>query len=130
KVNQVTVNDLNLKTTNGGIDAENIKPEYVFVATTNGNSRMSQVDGNLAGKTINGLVYLKIDHLDRSIHFETTNADIEIVSGSEPTNCVIDIRTGNGEVNIFNKTDWDVIVGKGEHIIKLRTNNGNIKIND
>lgn len=113
---------------NGEISMKNINSSTTQVKTSNGRINLDHVEGKVFGRTNNGSITLVTEHLDRSIEFEADNGIINIQTEKEPTNAILDVRVDNGKVRVFGNSNWDTIIGNGEHLIKLVMNNGNITI--
>jgi DUF4097 and DUF4098 domain-containing protein YvlB len=146
QVDNMQTTDINLKTSNGQIRVSNTESSAITTTTSNGrviledvkgdifseasNGRITleDVEGNLSAKTSNGQISLVTEHLDRPIDFETSNGRIHIQTDNEPANTILDVQTDNGEVTIFGSSNWDTVVGNGDNLIKLRTNNGRVLV--
>lgn len=116
------------ETDNGLIELEHIDASAVQAKTANGKIVLDQVEGDISGRTSNGKITFVTGDLDRSIDLETDNGKIDIQTGKEPTNAMLDVRVDNGSVKIFGDSNWDTVVGNGDHTIKLRTGNGRITV--
>lgn len=116
------------KASNGLISMRNIRSTAINVNTSNGKIVLDHVEGEIFGATNNGAIELVGKDLDRPIELETDNGKINIQTEQEPTNVTFDVRVDNGKVRIFGESNWDTIIGNGENIIKLKTNNGGITI--
>lgn len=116
------------KASNGLISMRNIRSTAINVNTSNGKIVLDHVEGEIFGATNNGAIELVAKDLDRPIELETDNGKINIQTEQEPTNVTFDVRVDNGKVRIFGESNWDTIIGNGENIIKLKTNNGGITI--
>ncbi|MEC5424831.1 DUF4097 family beta strand repeat-containing protein [Virgibacillus sp. C22-A2] len=127
---QVTIKNIDAVTKNGRITMDNITTDTLHVKSNNGKIVLDQVEGAITGKTDNGSISLTTKDLDRSIDFETDNGSIKIQTEQEPTNALFDVRVGNGKTSIFGSSNWDTLVGNGDNIIKLSTDNGSITVED
>ncbi len=146
-IEQVQANDVHVKADNGKIELENIEStditghasnglitmkninsSTINMTTSNGKLKFDHVEGNVVGKTNNGAIELTTTDLDRSIELETDNGKIDIQTEQEPTNVTFDVRVDNGKVHIFGSSNWDTVIGNGENLIKLKTNNGSINV--
>jgi DUF4097 and DUF4098 domain-containing protein YvlB len=128
RAEDLIVNNIKAETDNGSIALDRTTSETVHVRTSNGKIELNHVEGEVIGKSNNGAISLAVEDMDRDINLETDNGKITIQTKNEPTNAVIDARTGNGRITVFGNTDWDSMIGDGEHEIKLRTDNGGITI--
>ncbi|GAB3792856.1 DUF4097 family beta strand repeat-containing protein [Virgibacillus kimchii] len=124
----LSINEIQAKTDNGSVVLDRVMAVAADVRTSNGKIELNHVEGDVTGKSNNGAISLTADDLDRDINMETDNGKITVKTEKEPTNAVIDARTDNGRITVFGNTDWDTVIGNGEHEIKLRTNNGRITI--
>lgn len=122
------VNEINVITNNGRIELKDIKSTVVTSEADNGEIRLENVDGKLTGSTSNGKITLITEHLDRPIEFRTSNGRIHIQTENEPTNALFDVKVDNGKVRIFGDSNWDTVIGDGDNLIKLTTNNGGITV--
>lgn len=125
---QVTAENIHGETDNGNIQLEEVEAKTIAVETDNGRISLSEVEGELIGEANNGSITLNTKHLDRSIQFKTNNGRITIHSEEKPTNAVLDLKTKNGKIIVFDESDWDTVIGQGDHLVKLSTKNGRITI--
>ncbi len=128
KMESIQVKDIVLETDNGAIDMKNVKATTINVKTDNGRIALDNIEGKFTGRTDNGGISLVTKNLDRPIELSTDNGRIEIQTDKEPTNATIDAKTDNGRVDIFGYDNKHTVFGNGEHLIKLRTDNGRITI--
>jgi len=129
--------DLTLRSTNGGIDLEDVHGRMDF-ATTNGGVTLKRVGGDVDGHTTNGGVRIELsgDHWDgERCAVETTNGGVTLlVPGSysahleaETTHGGIDIAfpvTVHGHIGTHIETD----LGSGGKPIRLSTTNGGVAV--
>lgn len=127
-VDQSKANDIQVKTDNGKIELRDINSSTINVHSSNGKIIFDHVEGNIVGKTNNGIIELVTEDLERSIDLETDNGKIDVRTMQEPKNVTFDVRTGNGKIRIFGESNWDAVTGNGEHLIKLNTGNGSIAV--
>ena len=120
--------ELVFRTANGRIELKQIEGSKVHVKSDNGRIELQQVNGEIKGKTDNGRITLLTDRMDQSIDLSTDNGRIEIQTLNEPTNATIDVDTDNGRISVFGQENKQMTFGKGEHTIKLRSDNGRITI--
>ena len=120
--------DLNVKSQNGRVELNDIITEKVEVKSANGKVELNNVEGKLVGSSNNGKITLVTKDLDREIDFESNNGKIMIKTENEPTNTTFDVHVDNGRVDILGKYEGDTVIGKGENLVKLETNNGKIEI--
>ncbi|MGG0656050.1 DUF4097 family beta strand repeat-containing protein [Rummeliibacillus pycnus] len=128
QASDLEVDDLYTKTANGLITLENIRSTKANVVTNNGKIILNNVEGELSGKTNNGKIILKTKELDRPMQLDCDNGSITVQTETEPTNVTFDVHVDNGSVNILDKYKDSTVIGKGENLIKLTTNNGLIKV--
>lgn len=122
------VNNINAATDNGRIELNNIISSMTVVKTSNGKIILDQVAGEVNGTTSNGSITFTTEHLDQRVDLKTNNGKIDLHTENEPTNVTFDVRVDNGTVRIFGESNWDTVIGKGDHLIKLETNNGKITV--
>lgn len=125
---QLQAKDIHLETDNGRIELKHVDAKAVNVKSDNGKIVLEDVTGQMKAKTDNGRISFVAKDLDQSIDLETDNGRIEIQTEKEPTNATIDAKTDNGRVEIFGQENKHVTFGKGENLIKLRTDNGRITV--
>ena len=128
RIENVDAKDIYFETDNGKIELKNIEADSINLQSDNGKIMLDQVTGKIIGKTDNGRITLVTDDLDRSIDLTTDNGRIEITSKKEPTNVTIDVKTDFGKIDIFGDKNEKTVFGKGEHLIKLRSDNGGISV--
>lgn len=128
KATDLQANVLYAKTDNGRITLENIKSTEANVNSDNGIIVLNHVEGKLSGKTNNGKITLKTKSLDRPIQLECDNGSVTVQTETEPTNATFDVHVDNGRVNILDKFSGSAVIGKGENLIRLSTDNGRITI--
>lgn len=128
KVENLQAGDLVLETDNGKVELKQIDATVVRVKTDNGRILLEDVEGKIEAKTDNGRISLITNILDRPIDLETDNGKIEIQTEMEPKNATIDAKSDNGRVELFGQENKLVMFGKGENLIKLRTDNGRITV--
>lgn len=124
----LNVKQLQGNTNNGRVELKNITSASVNIETDNGKLILNDVSGKIKGKTNNGKISIKTADLDRSMELETDNGSIEIETEKEPTNVAFDVHVDNGRVNILDKYEGNAVIGDGDNIIKLKTNNGKISV--
>lgn len=146
-IDEIEANDVNIKADNGRIELENIESTTVTgeasnglismkninsstinVNTSNGKIMLDHVEGEIFGRTSNGTIELVTKDLDRFIELETNNGKINVQTELEPTNVTFDVRVDNGKARVFGESNWDTVVGNGENLVKLKTNNGGITV--
>ncbi|WP_170140778.1 DUF4097 family beta strand repeat-containing protein [Oceanobacillus arenosus] len=113
---------------NGQIALNEIKCTLLNAEVDNGDVSLENIDGEINGTSNNGRISLRTDSLDRPITLETDNGAIEIQTEKEPTNATFDIHVDNGKISIFGKSDYDTVIGNGDNLIKLTTDNGKITV--
>lgn len=128
KAENIQTKELALETDNGAIELKMIDATAVKVKTNNGAIILDRVDGSIIGRTDNGRVSLVTNNLDRSIELIASNGRIEIQTEKEPANATIDVKTDNGKIDVFGYDNKHTKIGNGEHLIRLRTDNGRIAI--
>lgn len=125
---QLTIKDIDATTNNGRIKMSNIDSEIIKVESDNGEINLEDVDGEIVGETNNGSISLVTTNLDRPIELESDNGSIQVKSDKEPTNATFLVDTDNGTVTIFDKYNGNAVIGDGDNLIKLSTDNGEITV--
>lgn len=128
ELRDIASSELNAHSNNGKIIMQKVEADALQFTTNNGRIELDAVNGELRGRTNNGGISVKTDHMDRQMDLETDNGSIEIQTENEPTNAILDVRTDNGKVTIFDQENWNSVIGDGENQIKLNTNNGSITV--
>lgn len=128
KMSELNIKNLKVKTDNGRIELNKIVAENVDVKSANGKLELNDVEGNLKGSSNNGKISLTTKDLDRNIQLESDNGKITIKTDKEPTNTTFKISANNGEINILDKYQGNAVIGKGENLVDLESNNGKIEV--
>ncbi|WP_285768745.1 DUF4097 family beta strand repeat-containing protein [Peribacillus sp. SI8-4] len=113
---------------NGRIELNDILAKVVEVDSSNGAVELNHVEGKLVGSSNNGKITLITKGLDRMIDFESDNGKIMIITENEPTNTTFEVSVDNGKIDILGKYEGSTVIGKGENLVKLETNNGKIEV--
>ncbi|MFP3322435.1 DUF4097 family beta strand repeat-containing protein [Planococcus sp. SIMBA_160] len=145
-VNGITVDQLMLRTNNGRIALDAVDSETIDAETDNGRIEMnnieaaisarssngrllfSDVSGELEARANNGRIELETEMLEFPVAFDTDNGRIEIRTDTEPVNARIEVRTGNGSIDIYGRDNEETVFGSGEALIRLASNNGSITV--
>ncbi len=128
---------LELRTTNGRIEVQNVNGE-IDVKATNGKIKCENVSGQVRAATTNGSVEVSFDQVESrsSMYFRTTNGGITVFL-PEGVNCDISATTTNGSISsdfpleIRGKYNSKKVRGKindGGPLLEFRTTNGSIQI--
>jgi len=128
EIDKVQADHMRMKTDNGRIEMRHIDAENIGVESDNGRIELEQVTGSIVGSTDNGRITLQTDTLDRALDFRTDNGSIVIQSMEKPTNATILAKTGHGKIDIFGERNSRTVIGAGEHIIRLKSDNGRITV--
>ncbi len=123
--------DVELKLTNGKIEAENIPAKALFkAATSNGSIRLSGIAADVVGETTNGRV--DISAIQGSVSIQTTNGSMTAgdVDGS------LEIETTNGNLGMLNvagfieaePADAKIDLREAAKNVRLETTNGSISV--
>lgn len=127
-LSDLEIKDLKVKTDNGRIELNTIVAENIDVKSANGRLDLNNVEGDIKGSTNNGKISLTTLDLDRNIQLESDNGKITIKTDKEPTNATFKVSVDNGKINILDKYKGDTVIGKGENLIDLETDNGKIEV--
>lgn len=127
-LNDLKSHDIQTKSDNGHIALKNIHATKINTEAENGKINLENVVGELVGKADNGHISLITEEINRPIDLSTDNGKITIQTENKPTNVTFDIRVDNGKVDYFGESTWDTIIGEGENLVHLKTDNGNIKL--
>ncbi|HLQ70651.1 MAG TPA: DUF4097 family beta strand repeat-containing protein [Bacillota bacterium] len=125
---EVQVKDVKLETDNGKVVGENLMTSTFHAKTSNGKVALKNVDGTIKADTDNGRIDLTTPDLERSVDLKTNNGAIIIHSEQEPENVSFIANTANGSIDIFGKYDGSAVIGNGDHVVQLKTDNGRIRI--
>lgn len=128
KMSELNIKNLKVKTDNGRIELDKIIAENVDVKSANGRLEFNDVEGNLKGSSNNGKILLATKDLDRNIRLESDNGKISIKTDKEPTNTTFKVSADNGKINILDKYEGNTVIGKGENLVDLQSNNGKIEV--
>jgi len=131
--------NIDLKTVNGGIGAENVEGR-AELKTTNGGIEASEMKGSVSVQTTNGSVRVKVDSFSNSddITIRTVNGSVRLAL---PSNVSADLEasTVNGSIRTdfplivqgkLNKRHLDGKIKEGGGIIILGTVNGSVTISE
>jgi len=124
----ITSTDVFASTDNGMMELKNITGKKVNVKTNNGRVSLYHVEGQLKGETDNGKISVVTRDMDRPIVLTSNNGRIDVQTEKEPTNVRFDVHVDNGRINIFNKYKDNAVIGNGDHVIYLTTDNGSINV--
>lgn len=124
----ITSTDVFASTDNGMMELKNITGKKVKVKANNGRVSLYHVEGQLKGETDNGKISVVTRDMNRSIDLTSNNGRIDVQTEKEPTNVRFDVHVDNGRINIFNKYKDNAVIGNGEHVIHLTTDNGSINV--
>ena len=128
KMSELNVKNLNVQTDNGRIELNKIVSENVDVRSANGKLNLNEVEGNIKGSSNNGKILLATKDLDRNIQLESNNGKISIKTEKEPTNTTFKVSADNGSINILDKYEGNTVIGNGENLVELKSNNGKIEV--
>lgn len=128
EVTKVNATNVQVDTDNGKIELYDLKTTNLHTKTDNGKIFMKDVEGEIIGKADNGRISLITESLDRNIDLKTDNGTIEIKTKEEPKNVQFDIEVDNGSVSVFGNAVYDTVIGNGDNLVRLKTDNGNIQI--
>lgn len=113
---------------NGSLTAKQLQVNQFKAESDNGDILLDHVSGLLTAGAVNGKITVHTENLDRNMDMSADNGSIYIESEREPANVRFDARAENGKVQLFEDQDLPSVFGSGDHLIKLRTDNGNITI--
>jgi len=125
---ELQANEVFAETDNGRITLKHIQSSAITTEADNGKISLENVEGLISAKSNNGHISLITDSLDRSMQMETDNGSIDIQTQAEPTNVTFDLNVNNGKISVFGDSDYDTVIGKGDNLIKLTTDNGKITV--
>lgn len=128
EVEEVIADKVVMETDNGEINLIDVIGSTVTAEADNGKINLEHVKGKVIGKTDNGKISLITETLDQDIDLKTDNGIIEVWTENEPTNNTFDIKTDNGPISVFGSSQYDTVVGDGEYVIKLKTDNGKVTV--
>jgi len=128
QLNNMKINHLNATTDNGRITMKNVSTILTYVESNNGQINLDHVDGKIKGRTDNGKISLITKDLDHKLDFGTDNGSILIQTEKDPTNVTFTTHTDNGSINILGKYNGNAVIGNGDNLIKLSTDNGSITV--
>ncbi|MFT8322288.1 MAG: DUF4097 family beta strand repeat-containing protein [Bacillus sp. (in: firmicutes)] len=128
QLTDLKIDSLEAETNNGRVEIRNISSSNVAVESDNGRIMLDNVSGKIKATTNNGEISIKTVDLDRPMHLETDNGSIEVETEKEPSNVTFDVYVDNGSINIFDKYKGNAVIGNGDNLIKLKTNNGRITV--
>lgn len=125
---KIQADHINTKSDNGRIEMQTVEADTIFAESDNGRIALRNVNGAITGTTDNGRITLHTTSLNQNIDFQTDNGSILIESRNEPTNVSIHAKTGNGKIDILGEHNSRTVFGAGEHLIRLKSDNGRITV--
>ncbi|WP_088051329.1 DUF4097 family beta strand repeat-containing protein [Virgibacillus dakarensis] len=128
KLTGLEVKEVDVHSDNGTVELKQAAASIIRSETDNGKITMDDVNGEIVGKTNNGRISLSIHDLNQPLELESNNGRINVAAEKAPQNATFIVKTGNGKVNILNKYDGSTIIGNGDNVIKLTTDNGSITV--
>lgn len=128
KMSELEIKNLKVETNNGHIELEKIVAENTDLKSANGSLDLNDVDGNIKGSSNNGKITITTKDLDRNIQLESDNGKVTIITDKEPTNTAFKVSANNGKINILDKYEGDTVIGKGENLVDIESNNGKIEV--
>ncbi|MGG0737206.1 DUF4097 family beta strand repeat-containing protein [Niallia taxi] len=128
-IQELSAKQVDVHTDNGRLDLANLNADKVKARSANGRIQLDNVSGEIEGKTMNGKIELNTETLDENIRLETNNGEISITTEKEPENTSITAETDNGDIEMFNNSNSNLIFGNGGNKVSLKTNNGDIEVN-
>ncbi|MCC3359390.1 DUF4097 family beta strand repeat-containing protein [Bacillus sp. REN16] len=117
---------IEISTVSGDVHAESTHSEKMTVKTVSGDVYMERIQGEIETVTVSGDVFISTSELSHSIYGKTTSGDIDIESVKEPTDIKFEVSTSSGDVNLFDKYNNNAKMGKGDVLIQLKTDSGDI----
>jgi DUF4097 and DUF4098 domain-containing protein YvlB len=131
--------NIDLKTVNGGIGAENVEGR-AELKTTNGGIEASEMNGTVHVQTTNGSVRVKVDSFSDSdeIIIRTVNGSVRLALPSD-VSADLEVSTVNGSIRTdfpltvqgrLNKRHLDGKIKEGGGRISLGTVNGSVTISE
>lgn len=128
-VNDIQAEDVELEADNGKVEGENLETSSFHAKADNGTLTLSNIEGSIEAGVNNGTINVTTQDMERSMDLETDNGKITVHSEKEPENVTFLTNVDNGSVSIFGgKYDESDVIGNGDHVVKLTTNNGKIKV--
>lgn len=128
QVEQMKTNHVQVTLINGEAKLNGLITDAIRVESGNGEIRLKDVEGEITGSTVNGIIDVKTKDLDRSLELKSANGKIMVQTEKEPTNARFDVSVLNGDINILDKYTGSTTIGKGENLIKLTTVNGEVSV--
>ncbi|MEW9677101.1 DUF4097 family beta strand repeat-containing protein [Lentibacillus sp. L22] len=119
---------VDVQSDNGKVELRQVTGSSVKARTGNGKLMMDGVDAAIIGYTDNGRISLVTDQLNKSIKLQSGNGKIEVQTKTNPTNTTIIANTDNGKVNVLGKYSGSTVIGNGDHVVELKTDNGGITV--
>jgi hypothetical protein len=131
--------NIDLKTVNGGIGAENVEGK-AELKTTNGGIEASEMKGTVSARTTNGSVLVKVDSFSDSdeIMIRTVNGSVRLALPSD-VSADLEASTVNGSIRTdfpitvrgrLSKRHLDGKIKEGGGRISLGTVNGSVTISE
>lgn len=126
---EIQAKDVVLESDNGKVEGKDLVTSTFHASVDNGILVLNNIEGEIAANVNNGKINLSTDDLEKTMDLKTNNGTITVHSDKEPENVTFLTNVDNGSVDIFGgKYDKSDVVGNGDHVVKLTTNNGRIKV--
>lgn len=122
------IEDTNIKTNAGEVSLSRLIGKTTTVDASAGDVSLNQVTGKISAKTNAGGIDLSNKKIDQALDFQTNFGDISIETATLPTDAVIQSYLDLGDLTIFGKNEPNARFGEGKNQIKLKTNAGNIQV--
>ncbi|SOB99582.1 putative adhesin [Ureibacillus xyleni] len=126
KASDLASKEFSVETNNGEVYLSNLKVTALFAESDNGEIFLDNIDGEIVGESSNGDISLKNKTLNQPADLETNNGTIFIQTKNAPQNVKIEADTDNGEIIVLGNSNSTTIFGEGKELIKLKSNNGDI----
>ncbi|QCR33818.1 DUF4097 family beta strand repeat-containing protein [Lysinibacillus sp. SGAir0095] len=127
-VSQLQLNELVADADNGEIIIKEVESKEMNVDTDNGDVVIEDSVGAIYGQSNNGKVTVITDSLDEPMDLETDNGQILVKTKGKSKNVQFDVKTDNGNIDIYGVSTTEKVIGSGDIIIKLKSDNGNITV--
>lgn len=111
---------------NGNISLKKIASRDISVKIDNGNTVIEDSTGRISAESSNGTLTVITDNIEQPMDLETDNGQILVKTKGSSDNVRFEVKTDNGSVNIYGRSTTDKVIGDGNIVIKLASDNGSI----
>ena len=127
-LNNVQANTTKLSSTSGDMDGEKLFFEKAELNTVSGDVEIEEIEGAIDLETTSGDVSLTVKDLSDTIQITSVSGDVDIVTYNKPPDVTFNVKSISGDINLLDTYRENATIGKGSHLIKIKTTSGDIAV--